>query len=281
MVLLREVPASLGIEWSSAPRTTSPTPSRETRAIRPGPSKTMGEIYSGINSYTVTTDAGPVEAALFGSHDNFLYCVNVADGAKLWGVETGYYVNGTPCISSEGNIAFGGCDGYIYVVNAQKGDEVALRSRSKRISQILSSSRGTPPMSLTTTTAWKHTTSRKGSRSGSFESATSPTLPPPAVTADRVYAGGQDKRMHCLDSKTGDEIWSFRAAGRIDSSPIVAGNQVIFGSDDGVLYFVDATTGDELWRYEIGEEIKSSPAIIGGTLVVGASDGKIYAFESE
>ena len=105
-----------------------------------------------------------------------------------------------------------------------------------------------------------------------------PYFTSPAVTADRVYAGGDDKRLHCLDRANGEEKWVFRARDKVASSPVVAGGVVIFGADDGRVYVLDAATGEEKWSYEIGAPVKASPAVVGGRILVGADEGVLYCF---
>jgi outer membrane protein assembly factor BamB len=242
--------------------------------------ETMGQIVGGINTFTVKTSEGDVPSAVFGSHDNKLYCVDARDGSEQWSVETGYYLNGTPCIA-DGKIVFGGCDGIIYVVNAQNGSAAATVEIGPYVSNsiILKDDIAYVAHYEERVEAFNIT---DGSKVWEFAGERSfPYFASPAVTEDRVFAPGQDKRLHCLDRKTGQEAWNFRAAGRIDGSPIIAGNHVIFGADDGILYFVDANSGKEVWQYEIGDEIKSSALIVGDTLVIGASDGKIYAFQEK
>ena len=100
----------------------------------------------------------------------------------------------------------------------------------------------------------------------------------PAVTADRVLVGCRDKRLHCLDRKSGKRLWAFRTRGSVASSPVVADGKVVVGSDDGNLYIVSLADGKKLWSYEIGEPIIAAPALANGVVIIGAEDGRVYAF---
>ena len=102
----------------------------------------------------------------------------------------------------------------------------------------------------------------------------------PAVTKDRLVVGCRDKRLHCLDRKTGKRLWAFRTRGKVDSSPVIADGKVIVGSDDGNLYVVSLEDGKKLWSFEIGEAVIAAPAVASGTIVIGAEDGRVYAFGS-
>jgi eukaryotic-like serine/threonine-protein kinase len=76
----------------------------------------------------------------------------------------------------------------------------------------------------------------------------------PAVDAERVYVGSDDRNVYALDRKSGRELWRFKTAGAVRSSPAVANGTVYFGSYDGFFYAVDAKTGQQLWRFETGGE---------------------------
>jgi len=62
----------------------------------------------------------------------------------------------------------------------------------------------------------------------------------PAVAYGRVYVGGQDNCVHCLDAETGSLLWSYTTGGRVDSSPAVAYGKVFVGSNDHNIYCLDA-----------------------------------------
>ena len=112
----------------------------------------------------------------------------------------------------------------------------------------------------------------------SYSETDFPYFSSPAVTEKFVLAGDRGKRMHCIDRTSGDEVWYFRATGKIDSSPVVTGSSVCFGSDDGRIYAVNLADGKERWNYEIGPSVQTSPCVAGGRLVMGADDGVIYCF---
>ena len=100
----------------------------------------------------------------------------------------------------------------------------------------------------------------------------------PALTKDRVLIGGGDKRLHCLDRKTGEQVWTFATRGAVNSSPVVVGDKVLVGSADNRLYMVNLKTGKRIWSYETGDEISASPAVSGERVVISSSDGFLYCF---
>jgi outer membrane protein assembly factor BamB len=234
---------------------------------------TDGEIKGAVNLYQ---PAGKPAIVLVGSYDNQLYALSSADGTKLWTVPTSNYINGAAALA--GNLAlFGGCDGFLYMVNAETGAEEGKMEVKDPIANTVATDGKVAFLShygnaiLAVELAAKKT-------QWNFSETDFPYFSSPSVSEKFVLAGDRGKRMHCLDRSKGEEAWSFRATGKIDSSPVVAGGSVIFGSDDGRIYAVSLADGKERWSYEIGPSVQTSPCVAGQRLVMGADDGVIYCF---
>jgi len=99
-----------------------------------------------------------------------------------------------------------------------------------------------------------------------------------AVTSDRIFVGGRDKMLHCLERPTGKAVWTFATRARVESSPLVAGSRVYFGSNDGRLYGLDMTSGQKIFEFELGSPLTASPAASMGSLVIGSRDGGLFCF---
>ena len=63
------------------------------------------DTQTGQSKWTFETDAEIISSAnfadgrvLFGSYDQFLYCLSAEDGSLMWKFETEGYVHGTPAI---------------------------------------------------------------------------------------------------------------------------------------------------------------------------------------
>lgn len=100
----------------------------------------------------------------------------------------------------------------------------------------------------------------------------------PAVVNGRVYIGGDDAKLHCLDAATGKPLWAFEAQRGIWSSPCVVDGKVVFGSYDGFLYMLDAASGKELWRHDLEGPVLSTACIVDGAIYIGSGDGHFYCF---
>ncbi len=82
------------------------------------------------------------------------------------------------------------------------------------------------------------------------------------VTAvgDRVYFGSSaDDAAHCLDAKTGKEIWTYYTNGPVRVPPTIDNGKAYFGSDDGNAYCVDAKTGEFIWQQKPADDDRYIP----------------------
>lgn len=234
--------------------------------------KTNAEIVSGVTLYE--------DKLLFGSHDNSLYCLKQVDGTKVWSFETQGPVNCTPAISGQRTFVTG-CDEHLRVINIESGKEEADLPLG---TYLIASPAVVGNMLYVGTYAsevvaidWK---AQKTVWTYKAEDRDFPYHSSAAVTDDVVIVGGRDKRLHCIDRKTGKARWTLLTKAKVDSCPVICGSRVFVGSQDGLLYCADLATGRELWKFPTGKGISASPAIGEGCLVVGneSTDGTVYCF---
>lgn len=73
----------------------------------------------------------------------------------------------------------------------------------------------------------------------------------PAVYENKVYIGGDDSIMTCLDAATGDRLWKFKVnAGMIFGAPTI-GNEMVYFAGTGMVdtfYALDVETGEVIWE---------------------------------
>lgn len=134
-----------------------------------------------------------------------------------------------------------------------------------------------------------------GSRSGSTATTVSAELQPtweidltcqgtqPVVVDGKLFVAEKDAhRVRCFDAKTGEDIWSFTAGGRIDSTPTVSGDLVIFGCRDGRVYCLRTTDGELVWSFRAApaarqivayDQVESVWPVHGSVLI---EDGRVY-----
>lgn len=211
-----------------------------------------------------------------GSYDMFLHVLDAKSGQKIFAVETENYINGTPAISSDSEAIFGGCDAFIRIVSLKERKEAKKLEAEAYIAGSAAldgefgyvGNYGNQVLGFSVkdgTIAWRY-------RDRSF-----PYFSSPALTPTHLLIGGRDKRLHCIDRKTGTAAWTFQTRGQVDSSPVLCEDAVVVGSSDGRLYCVGVEDGKERWAYEAGAPLTASPAAADGLIVVGAEDGTMHA----
>jgi eukaryotic-like serine/threonine-protein kinase len=128
-----------------------------------------------------------------------------------------------------------------------------------------------------------------------------------AIVGGKVFVGSDDKKLHCIDLKSGQGIWTVATEGEIESSPLVldgmvfktsaegrySGAMVYVGSADGGLYAVDAENGKVMWTFKTDDKILGAPNWVAAPkselgesgdskwVLAGSYDYKLYCFDAK
>ena len=172
------------------------------------------------------------------TYDGDLFCLDIRDGAIKWKTRTNGDTDASAVVSGE------------FVYAAAEEDAPHLYCFAREDGREV----------------WRYSANRAGYWST------------PAVVGDRVWVGGADKNLHCVDAKTGKGLWTFPTGAPVWSSPAVVDDRVIFGSRDSKLYILDAKSGKELWSTRVDGRIISSPCVVDGHIWLGTATGWFYCF---
>lgn len=189
----------------------------------------------------------------FGDMNGNFYAINTKTGHQTWKYET----NGTRFINDSfgfdrkgivsspvivrNNLVFGGRDGYMYNLDPLTGKPNWIFDF--KVTWVLS------------TVATDGKAVYAGTSDGKFVNAidlqsgkelwrtpTSLVWSSPLLINSKLYAGGYDGLLYCLDKRNGTRlINALCTRGKIQSSPVIAGNIMISASDDGYVYALTAT----------------------------------------
>ena len=185
---------------------------------------------------------------LFGDTESTFYSLDLKSGKKIWQYKIagdtiddykyGYDKRGiTSSPATSGNrVVFGSRDANLYCLNAENGELFWIVSHEpswiistvaiKDSFVVTGTSDGRFVQALNLTTGreiWKHPT-------------TLAVWASPLINNDKIYTGGFDGQLLCLDLKTGDRLSQFCTNGIIFSSPVINDSILYVGSDDGNLY---------------------------------------------
>jgi len=120
----------------------------------------------------------------------------------------------------------------------------------------------------------------------------------PVVYNNMVFVGTQEdmdwddhyeKKLKCLNSKTGEEIWSYSFGTDtnkgVSSGTAIADEKIFFGGKDGYLYAINIDDGSEAWKVQLDASgnyygITSTPLVYENKLyALSSPDGILHAFD--
>lgn len=173
-----------------------------------------------------------------GHYDGYLLCVDAAKGKEKWRAATGADTDVSPVVVGE----------RVYAAAETEGPFLRCFDRSKK---------GKLVWELDNKRGWWST---------------------PAVIGNRLWVGGNDGIMYCLESDSGKVVWTYKVGQAIWSSPCVVDGKVAFGSYDPNYYLLDADKGKVIWTYRMGQRTHSTACIVGGRIYVGSANGFFHCF---
>lgn len=110
-----------------------------------------------------------------------------------------------------------------------------------------------------------------------------------AVVGNHVYAPALSGNLHCLDLKTGKEIWKYRSIESDDpkefapgfkAAPLVTADRIYVGDEDGFLHTIERASGKLLWKYETSAEIAGGVALYQDQVLLASHDASLYCLDS-
>lgn len=240
--------------------------------------ETLGQISASPN-LGKTSDR---QLIVFGSYDNYFYCVDARSGKETNKFESGYYINGAAALWKN-CILFGGCDAWLRVIDYESGtlsDSLLLDAYIPSSPAIM----GNFCYVADYAGDIYEIQLEKGkiSRSKKIVSASSGNgamLSTPALDNESLYYLSDDQNLYSIDRKTGSTNWKFLLKGTTaESSPLVCNDKIIVCTKSGIISIHDSSTGQQLWEYDTGEQIVGSPAVINKHFLILTAKGTLFCF---
>jgi outer membrane protein assembly factor BamB len=241
--------------------------------------ETMGQLSASPNCIDFTGR----QAVVFGSYDNYLYCVDAKDGALINQFESGNYLNGAVALQNN-HVIFGGCDAWFRIINCETG----VSTDSLMVDDYIPSSPaiwgddcyvGDYSGNIYEIRLGKgKIVSHKKIKEPASDNASFASVP--AVSAKSLFVLS-DRHLTSIDRKDGSVNWEYMLKGSAgESSPVVCRDKVLVCTKTGIVTILDANTGKLEWEYDTGESITGSPAVIEGHFMILTEKGTLFCFGS-
>jgi outer membrane protein assembly factor BamB len=239
--------------------------------------ETFGQISASPN--TGTFDGK--QAIIFGSYDNYLYCIDKDKGNIINRFQSGYYINGAVALRQDCFIS-GGCDSWLRIIDgatgnpsdslrldtyipaspAIDGDYVYVADHSGNVYEII----------------LKECKIAHSQKMVVADDDSESSVSVPALSATTLYVLSK-QHLYAIDRKTGNVRWKYLQKGSSgESSPLVCNDKVITCSRNGIVSLLNADDGTLLWEYDTGEQITACPAVITGRFYILTTKGSLFCF---
>lgn len=239
--------------------------------------ETMGQIAASPNSVGFEGR----KAIIFGSHDNYLYCLDVKDGSEINRFESGYYINGAVAIYKN-HVIFGGCDEWLRIIDCESGvstDSIDLGHYIPASPAIMGDfcyvgdhSGNIYEIQL------KNGKIIQNKKIVEANDDKSTYVSVPAISSKNLYYLF-DSHLYSINRKEGTLNWKYLLKGNVgESSPVICRDKIIACTKTGFVSIIDAEKGELLWEYDTGEQIVGSPAIIKNHFFILTAKGRLFCF---
>jgi eukaryotic-like serine/threonine-protein kinase len=240
--------------------------------------ETQGQISASPN-ITVFKNQMAIVA---GSYDNYMYCVNAANGALINRFESGYYLNGAAALWNN-YVLFGGCDAWLRIINCETGEATdSLKTEAYipcspavmgNFCYVGDYNGNIYELMLENGKISRHKkVTGVNNDNGSFVSV-------PAISGENICFFSGDRNLISANRRAGEINWKFMLKGHVgESAPVICQDEIIVCTKTGIVSILDAGSGKQIWEYDTGEPIVASPAVIKDHFLILTTRGTLFCF---
>jgi outer membrane protein assembly factor BamB len=223
-----------------------------------------------------------------------LYCLDVANGKKLWSFGATSHIESTPCIA-DGRVVFGAGDDGVYAGDAKSGEKLWQFNEAVHVDGSPAAAGG--KVYFASAVSRRHKITRLvclDAVTGKSDWQLPTDLPcwsPPAIDAGQLFVTLGNGRLTasdpmpageilCVDIATHKRLWSRSVPDGIMAGPAVGAEHVYIGCRDGRVYAVNRGDGAIAWSYDAGSPVVTQPALLDGRLYIAASAGRVICLDA-
>lgn len=201
------------------------------------------------------------------------------DGRELWTVTTGAKIECSPIVV-DGRLYIGNKAGDFFAIDATNGNSIWQTKCNGPVfarptvadGAVFIGSEGFQGGTLyafETGNGAERFTFRCGTIPG-YDQARGSIYSAVLHAKGRIYFGSMDGLIYCLDSATGDKVWSRGFDKGIAGSPAMANGIIVIGVQDRHWYGLNAANGETAWKHATDRYYPNlrSPVIVNGIAIV-------------
>jgi outer membrane protein assembly factor BamB/fibronectin type 3 domain-containing protein len=203
------------------------------------------------------------------------YDTSKNNGQKKWAFATGWGVDSSPAIDSNGTIYVGSSINKLYALDSNGTEKWNFTTGDMVFSTPAIGSNGT--IYFGSNDRKLYALFPNGMMKWDFTTGYAVTSSPAIGSDGTIYFGSEDYRVYAL-FPNGTKKWDFITGDSVSSSPAIGSDGTIYiGSWDHKLYAL-FPNGTMKWDFTTGDSVTSSPSIgSDGTIYFGSNDYKLYA----
>ena len=221
----------------------------------------------------------------FGDVSGNFYAANKNTGSIIWTVSGNsvYGVEGSPAVTSNGNVVFTQSDGSVTCLKISDGSVVwnYAPNENENSNIIDGAAAGSGLVFMVKSDAKLYALNGSdGSVAWTYKASSQGLRTVPSYSDGIVFLGEYDGIFSMIDAKSGKRLNGGGAGGAVNT-PVAANGNVYFSAWDGSVNAVQIKSVIPLWEIKVKDVITTPPALNDGIIAVGTGRGSVIALDAK